>query len=80
MRKNVKLESNQIFRVLNPESVDGKKVWDRHRIDGGGNHFINRCCVNPTEESERAIGCTYPYKKDRVYPDANGFYTDGMML
>ena len=36
------------------------KQGDFHRIDKGGNHFINGKCVNPTCASGGNIGDTYP--------------------
>jgi len=40
---------------------------DNHRIDNGGNHFVNGKCVNP-KEYEGEIGDTYPTEDDVVDP------------
>jgi len=40
---------------------------DNHRIDNGGNHFVNGKCVNP-KEYEGEIGDTHPTEDDFVDP------------
>lgn len=42
------------------------KNWDLHLIDGAGNHFINKKCVNPKVSSWDDIGSTHPKESERT--------------
>jgi len=46
-------------------------VGDNHRIDKGGNHFINGKCVNPQLHQLNEIGDTHIPKEERVYRNIN---------
>jgi hypothetical protein len=47
------------------------KAGKEHRIDGGGNHFINGKCVNPLSDGifSPVIGSTYVNKEMKEVDD-----------
>lgn len=72
MKILLKLVKEQRFKVLTEEG------FENHRIDQGGNHFINGKCVNPHGQEyilhpdgvyrDAEVGDTYPGKEVKRYP------------
>jgi len=60
-------------------TYDGNGWYDSHHIDKGGNHFINKKCVNPKSTDlelcedgvwrHAKIGSSYPETGTDVYPN-----------
>ena len=72
MKRVTKLVPEQRFKVLTESG------FENHRIDQGGNHFIDGKCVNPSGQEyilhsdgihrDAEVGDTYPGKNVKRYP------------